>query len=96
ISFSSTTIEEALSNHVPVLQFGGSGRYAHIPCDLTEKIVGPVTCAKDKEALKKILIDLNENYSSFIVADELFAQHVFADDEVADFYEYFSKRKVSV
>ena len=32
ISFSSTTIEEALANKVPVLLFGGNGRYSHIPC----------------------------------------------------------------
>ncbi|MCM8760946.1 MAG: hypothetical protein NC938_02740 [Candidatus Omnitrophica bacterium] len=31
VSFSSTTIEEALQNHIPVLLFGGNGRYCHIP-----------------------------------------------------------------
>ncbi len=31
VSFSSTTIEEALQNRVPVLLFGGEGRYQHIP-----------------------------------------------------------------
>ncbi len=30
ISFSSTTIEEALQNNVPVLLYGGGGRYQHI------------------------------------------------------------------
>ena len=31
ISFSSTTIEEALVNEIPVLLYGGGGRYSHIP-----------------------------------------------------------------
>ncbi len=30
VSFSSTTIEEALQNRVPVLQYGGGGRYQHV------------------------------------------------------------------
>ncbi|MFQ5801483.1 MAG: hypothetical protein ACE5JQ_01135 [Candidatus Methylomirabilales bacterium] len=30
VSFSSTTIEEALQNRVPVLLYGGSGRYQHV------------------------------------------------------------------
>ena len=30
VSFSSTTIEEALQNQVPVLLYGGGGRYQHI------------------------------------------------------------------
>lgn len=30
-SFSSTTIEEALQNRIPVLLYGGCGRYQHIP-----------------------------------------------------------------
>ena len=31
VSFSSTTIEEALQNKIPVLLYGGGGRYQHIP-----------------------------------------------------------------
>lgn len=31
VSFSSTTIEEALQNRVPVLLYGGHGRYQHVP-----------------------------------------------------------------
>lgn len=31
VSFSSTTIEEALQNRVPVLLYGGEGRYQHVP-----------------------------------------------------------------
>ena len=31
VSFSSTTIEEAFQNNVPVLLYGGRGRYQHVP-----------------------------------------------------------------
>ena len=31
VSFSSTTIEEALQNRIPVLLYGGGGRYQHVP-----------------------------------------------------------------
>jgi len=31
VSFSSTTIEEALYNKIPVLLYGGNGRYMHMP-----------------------------------------------------------------
>jgi len=31
LSYSSTTIEEAIQNHVPVLQYDPSGKYEHIP-----------------------------------------------------------------
>lgn len=31
VSFSSTTIEEALQNRIPVLLYGGGGRYVHVP-----------------------------------------------------------------
>ncbi|MFC1576473.1 hypothetical protein ACFL3J_02245 [Candidatus Omnitrophota bacterium] len=35
VSFSSTTIEEALQNRIPVLLYGGNGRYQHIPaCEI--------------------------------------------------------------
>lgn len=33
VSFSSTTIEEALQNQIPVLLYGGNGRYQHIPAE---------------------------------------------------------------
>ena len=37
ISYSSTTIEEALQNKIPVLQFDPDGKYMHIPCVTLKK-----------------------------------------------------------
>ncbi len=36
VSFSSTTIEEALQNRIPVLLYGGDGRYQHISAQVIE------------------------------------------------------------
>jgi len=42
VSFSSTTIEEAVQNGVPVLLYGGQGRYSHIPAYEVEDSSAPV------------------------------------------------------
>ncbi len=42
VSFSSTTIEEALQNRVPVLLYGGQGRYSHVPAFEVGGGPGPV------------------------------------------------------
>lgn len=42
VSFSSTTIEEALQNRIPVLLYGGQGRYSHIPAYEVEDGSAPV------------------------------------------------------
>ena len=36
VSFSSTTIEEALQNRIPVLLYGGGGRYQHVPAQTVQ------------------------------------------------------------
>ncbi len=66
VSFSSTTIEEALQNRVPVLLYGGGGRYQHIEAfeiaqdrEVPPKAVYHVSSVRDLGyAIKKIL-DLN-------------------------------------
>ena len=85
VSFSSTTIEEALQNRIPVLLYGGEGRYQHISaCEAKQgssvepKAVYHVNEARDLEyALRLILslnIDRDKNHS-------LFAPYIYAQDE---------------
>jgi len=92
VSFSSTTIEEALSNKVPVLLYGGHGRYAHIPIEhfseTNNDIAKAVTFVKDRELLKTYMAALNENASSFNVPDEAFSNYRFSDSEVVDLTEW--------
>jgi hypothetical protein len=92
VSFSSTTIEESLSNKVPVLLYGGHGRYAHIPIEhfseTNNDIAKAVTFVKDQEHLKTYMAALNENASSFNVPDEAFSNYRFSDSEVVDLAEW--------
>jgi len=66
VSFSSTTIEEALQNKIPVLLYGCGGRYQHIPA-YAIKPGGPIEPdaayhlreARDLECAIKGILDLN-------------------------------------
>jgi hypothetical protein len=92
VSFSSTTIEEALSNDVPVLLYGGDGRYAHIPVepfsDTNGDIDRAVTFVNDQQDLKKYMTKLNALGSSFHVPEEAFRNYRFNDNEVVDLTEW--------
>lgn len=66
MSFSSTTIEEALQNRIPVLLYGGGGRYKHVPAyDIRRDIavkpsaVYHVSKADDLEYALRNILDLN-------------------------------------
>ena len=70
ISFSSTTIEEALVNRIPVLLYGGNGRYSHIPVDPFKEntpIERPVTFIKNKYLLGSYFKNLNKRGLKFSV-----------------------------
>ena len=71
MSFSSTTIEEALINDTPVLLYGGKGRYSHIPTEpfkLSENddILTPVTFVDNRESLLDYFKVLDKNFENFI------------------------------
>ena len=71
MSFSSTTIEEALINDIPVLLYGGKGRYSHIPTEPfklvdTDDILSPVTFVDSKESLAQYFKALDKNHAKFI------------------------------
>ena len=71
ISFSSTTIEEALINDVPVLLYGGKGRYSHIPTKpfelgINHSILNPVTFVNSKKSLNEYIKKLDNTYNKYI------------------------------
>jgi hypothetical protein len=71
MSFSSTTIEEALINNIPVLLYGGKGRYSHIPTEpfklvSEDSIMTPVTFVDNKISLNDYFKTLNNNHVQFI------------------------------
>tara|TARA_B100000315_G_C14586793_1_gene593443 strand:+ start:2287 stop:4239 length:1953 start_codon:yes stop_codon:yes gene_type:complete len=94
VSFSSTTIEEALVNRIPVLLYGGHGRYAHIPVepysDLNNNISRAVTFIKHKQDLHNYFKTLNQAGPTFKVPDKEFNKYRFGDDEAVDFVDWFS------
>ena len=94
VSFSSTTIEEALSNNVPVLLYGGGGRYSHIPDVLfAGEIRKPVVFARDKETLRQYFDQLDSAGLNFKVLEEEFQRHRFGANETVGFPAWLLKQK---
>jgi hypothetical protein len=94
ISFSSTTIEEALNNKIPVLQYGGNGRYAHLSCQPFAEVGDvnrAVSFARNQDELKQYLTALVRNKDHFAVPEREFAKHVFNDQETVDLTAWLSK-----
>lgn len=94
ISYSSTTIEEALQNRVPVLLFDRDGKYCHIKsAQLLEPSVKPEinSCyyVRNEDVLKWALQWLNEHHFSKEVPDSLWDMHVFSDIEKQRLTDYF-------
>ena len=64
ISYSSTTIEEALQNKIPVLQYDPDGKYMHIKAPLIDDnkfIDNPIYYCGNKRTLKKSITAVLEN-----------------------------------
>lgn len=99
VSFSSTTIEEALQNKIPVLLYGGRGRYQHIPAHeiklgdyLPRKAVYHVKEAQDLEyAISNILnLNLDRNRDK-----NLFDRYIYSKkdrESIFDFINTYEKR----
>ena len=94
ISFSSTTIEEALVNEVPVLLYGGKGRYAHIPVEpfsnINNNILRPVTFVNSKGNLAIYFKILSLKYDEFRQTQLNFDEYRHDDEDTVDFVKYFS------
>lgn len=80
VSFSSTAIDEALQNRIPVLLYGGDGRYQHIPAHeiMTGNALEPsaVYHLKNAEYLKEAIngimnLDIMKNHIN------LFGQYIY-------------------
>jgi len=98
ISFSSTAIEEALVNKIPVMLYGGSGRYAHIPVKPYENgdpVEKAVTFIKQKEQLAEYFTSLNQKGLSFNVSSKEFDPYRFKNDEAVEFSDWFSSKMKS-
>ena len=95
ISFSSTTIEEALVNDIPVLLYGGRGRYAHIPVRPYEKgntIEKAVTFINQKDRLLDYFTAINQKGSHFMIPSKEFDTYRFKESEAVDFSVWFADK----
>lgn len=95
VSYSSTTIEEALQNRVPVLQYDSQGKYCHIEGQVLDPSLNPKvdSCyyvdAEDK--LPWALRWLQENHFSKEIPDSVWERHVFKDSEKVKLTDCFSE-----
>jgi hypothetical protein len=95
VSYSSTTIEEALHNRVPVLQYDPHGKYCHIPCQKLTRGKKPIAdvCyfVGEEDDLNWALSWIVENHLQHVEPPDLsWRQHSFTDDETEDLVKYFS------
>jgi hypothetical protein len=95
VSFSSTTIEEALQNRVPVLLYGGGGRYQHIEAfEVTpDKSVEPraVYAVRRPEHLADGLRRVLEVNGKPPLPAELFQEYVYRPEEITPFPDLVRK-----
>ena len=83
VSYSSTTIEEALMNNVPVLLYGGNGRYCHIPTnkfDDDSEVAKPLIYIEDHKKLKLYFNKLDLGRNNFSIDDKEFSNYKFPVD----------------
>ena len=91
VSFSSTTIEEALQNQVPVLLYGGEGRYQHVeasdvnPDSQVEP--GAVYAVRRPEHLTDAVTRILDTNGGAPLPAELFQQYVYQPEEITPFPE---------
>ena len=94
VSFSSTTIEEALQNRVPVLLYGGGGRYQHVEAmevgPETEAKPGAVYHVRQFGHLPAALEQILEVNGKAPLPSELFQQYIYKPEEVDSFPELVS------
>ena len=89
VSFSSTTIEEAFQNRVPVLLYGGGGRYQHVqaPEVTPDSTVEPgaVYWVRRPEYLADCLQRVLDVNGPAPLPEELFEEYVYKPQEITPF-----------
>ena len=86
VSFSSTTIEEALMNRVPVLLYGGDGRYQHVEARIVtpkdELEPSAVYAVRRPEFLADGLQRIMDIHCNNSVPGELFDPYIYREDRI--------------
>ncbi|MBU0630379.1 MAG: hypothetical protein KKC80_05605 [Candidatus Margulisbacteria bacterium] len=96
VNFSSTVIEEALQNFIPVLLFDREGRYQHLEAEKltsgTAGKIGSVYYVNDAKHLKDGLQWLLDNILSQNVPKPLFKKYLFAEDYSGNLSKFVSEK----
>jgi hypothetical protein len=92
ISFSSTAVQEALVNHIPVLLYDKWNRYNHLDADIVESSI-PAKIASayyinKKEYLASSIPWILEEHTEKDVPVGVFEKYVFLDDEFKNFLDF--------
>ena len=92
VSFSSTVIEEALQNRIPVLLYGGEGRYQHVPAAsvFADATPGPsaVYHVKERQDLPYALGYILDTCAGQRLDDKLFAPYVYQPEQLTPMSEF--------
>ena len=100
VSFSSTTIEEALQNQVPVLLYGGGGRYQHVPgVEISPEDPCPraaVYVIRRQEHLAAGLRRILDIQSREYIRADLFTPYCFGGDSQVRLVDWLSSARESM
>jgi hypothetical protein len=95
ISFSSTAVQEALVNHIPVLLYDKWNRYNHLDADRVEyHFPGKIASAyyiNKKENLASSIPWILEEHTKKDVTVEIFGKYVFLNDHFKNFIDFVEK-----
>ncbi len=104
VSYSSTTIEEALQNRLPVLQYDPQGKYYHVPGQRLSKGNNrrPDSCyfvGSERDLVGALSWIIDNHLSKGELSESAWAKHVFPEDALVDvldeFGHFFTSRQTS-
>jgi UDP-N-acetylglucosamine 2-epimerase len=95
VSFSSTAVQEALVNHIPVLLYDKWNRYNHLDADRVENPV-PAKVASayyidKKENLATSIPWILEQHTKKEITGDIFKKYAFSNDHFKNFIEFVEK-----
>lgn len=95
VSFSSTTIEEALINGIPVVQYDPSGRYVHIAGPVWQDKgfahVDSVYYIGERRGLGAGLQWILDNHLNATIVGDIFERHVFKSGEAMSIHQFVER-----
>nr|WP_319395139.1 hypothetical protein [uncultured Desulfobacter sp.] len=97
ISYSSTTIEEALQNKIPVLQYDPQGKYQHIPGEVlkTENEIAVNSCyfiGNQKDLKRGISWIIDHHLTKQKDLEDIWQRHRFPEEKLIDLPAFFADR----